>query len=187
MKNPVFWVVAPCRSCEMNRRFGGTYRLHLQNRKIREGGTSVSRWGIQTYASAPFSAVAGILYKTKHLNAINPCRLQRGRFLRGFDSEDAGGSVLQTTRRHTPEESTFHVLWRWGDLFIVRFRVLTAVIMKWGAKLDSLVAYRNFCHTIRSHTVEKIIYFLSLDIYLPFERHKLCILLLITILIIISL
>jgi hypothetical protein len=28
MKNAVFWDVAPCRSC-VNRRFGGTYRLHL--------------------------------------------------------------------------------------------------------------------------------------------------------------
>jgi hypothetical protein len=35
MKNAIFWDVAPCRSC-MNRRFGGTYRLHLQGRKIRE-------------------------------------------------------------------------------------------------------------------------------------------------------
>jgi hypothetical protein len=43
MKNAVFWDVAPCRSC-VNRRFGGTYRLHLQSRKIRERGTSVSRW-----------------------------------------------------------------------------------------------------------------------------------------------
>jgi hypothetical protein len=41
--NAVFWDVAPCRSC-VNRRFGGTYRLHLQGRKIRERGTSVSRW-----------------------------------------------------------------------------------------------------------------------------------------------
>jgi hypothetical protein len=30
MKNAVFWYVASCRSCEMNRRFEGTYRLHLQ-------------------------------------------------------------------------------------------------------------------------------------------------------------
>jgi hypothetical protein len=43
MKNAVIWDVAPCRSCEMNRRFGGTYRLHLQCRKIRERGTGVSR------------------------------------------------------------------------------------------------------------------------------------------------
>jgi hypothetical protein len=43
MKDAALWDVAPCRSCS-NRRFGGTYRLHLQGRKIRERGTSASRW-----------------------------------------------------------------------------------------------------------------------------------------------
>jgi hypothetical protein len=43
MKNTVFWDVAPCSSC-VNRRFGRTYRLHLQGRKIRERGTRVCRW-----------------------------------------------------------------------------------------------------------------------------------------------
>jgi hypothetical protein len=43
MKNTVFWDVAACRSY-VNRRFGGKYRLHLQGIKIRERGTSVSRW-----------------------------------------------------------------------------------------------------------------------------------------------
>jgi hypothetical protein len=32
MKNAVFWDVAPCRYC-INRRFRGTYRLHLQGRR----------------------------------------------------------------------------------------------------------------------------------------------------------
>jgi hypothetical protein len=32
-KNAVFWDVAPCKSC-VNRRSVGTYRLHLQGRKI---------------------------------------------------------------------------------------------------------------------------------------------------------
>jgi hypothetical protein len=32
MKKAVFWDVAPCRS-GVNRRFGGTYRLHLQGRR----------------------------------------------------------------------------------------------------------------------------------------------------------
>jgi hypothetical protein len=41
MKNAVFWDVAPCRSC-VTRCFGGTYRLHLQGRKIHERGTNVS-------------------------------------------------------------------------------------------------------------------------------------------------
>jgi hypothetical protein len=46
MKITVFWDVALSRS-SVNRRFGGTYRLHLQDKKIREPGTSVSR-GLQT-------------------------------------------------------------------------------------------------------------------------------------------
>jgi hypothetical protein len=56
MKNAVFWDVMPCRSC-VNRRFGGTYRLHLQGGNIRERGTNVSRWlqsvfwDITTYSS----------------------------------------------------------------------------------------------------------------------------------------
>jgi hypothetical protein len=43
MKNAVFLGVAPCRCGRLNRRFGGSYRLHLQGRKIRERRTSVSR------------------------------------------------------------------------------------------------------------------------------------------------
>jgi hypothetical protein len=43
MKNAVFQDVASYRSC-VNRCFGGTYRLHLQGRQIRERRTSVSRW-----------------------------------------------------------------------------------------------------------------------------------------------
>jgi hypothetical protein len=33
MKNADFWDMAPCRSY-VNRRYGGTYRLHLRSRKI---------------------------------------------------------------------------------------------------------------------------------------------------------
>jgi hypothetical protein len=43
IKNTVFWGVAPCRYC-VKRRFGGTYPLHLQGKKIRERGTNVNTW-----------------------------------------------------------------------------------------------------------------------------------------------
>jgi hypothetical protein len=43
LKNAVFWDMPPYRSCT-NRRFVGTYRLHLQGRNIRERGASMSRW-----------------------------------------------------------------------------------------------------------------------------------------------
>jgi hypothetical protein len=43
MKNVVFWDVALCRIW-VNRRFGGTYRLHLQGGIIRKRRTRVSSW-----------------------------------------------------------------------------------------------------------------------------------------------
>jgi hypothetical protein len=55
LKNAVFWDVAPCRSC-VSRRFGGTYRLHFQGRKIRERGISVSKC-LQTAQITPSAYV----------------------------------------------------------------------------------------------------------------------------------
>jgi hypothetical protein len=49
LKNVIFWDVALCGSC-VKRRFGGGYRQHLQGRKIRERGTSVSRCLLTTAA-----------------------------------------------------------------------------------------------------------------------------------------
>jgi hypothetical protein len=43
LKRAAFWDVVPCIYC-VNRRFGGTYRLHFQGRIICGRGTSVSRW-----------------------------------------------------------------------------------------------------------------------------------------------
>jgi hypothetical protein len=40
MKNAVFWDVAPCISC-VNRRFGGTYRLHFHGKKVSVGSHKI--------------------------------------------------------------------------------------------------------------------------------------------------
>jgi hypothetical protein len=42
MKNTVFWDVTPCGSCK-NRRFGGTYHLHLHGDKNQRVRNNVSR------------------------------------------------------------------------------------------------------------------------------------------------
>jgi hypothetical protein len=34
MKSSVFWDIMPCSSLKVGRRFGETYRLHLQGRRI---------------------------------------------------------------------------------------------------------------------------------------------------------
>jgi hypothetical protein len=54
MKNSFFWDVAPCRFC-VNRYFGGTYRVHLQDlstlnlEEIRSSETSVHRRSIRRH------------------------------------------------------------------------------------------------------------------------------------------
>jgi hypothetical protein len=42
MMNAVFWDVVPCGFC-VNRRFGGSYSLHLQGRRVCERGTNMSK------------------------------------------------------------------------------------------------------------------------------------------------
>jgi hypothetical protein len=41
MKSAIFWVITPCSPLKINRRFRGTYRLHLQGRTT---GHLLSRW-----------------------------------------------------------------------------------------------------------------------------------------------
>jgi hypothetical protein len=80
MKNAVFWDVAPCRSCP-NRRFGGTYRLHLQGRNIRERKT-------------PAQAGSSLMnFSTLKMEAI-----------RSSETSVHTGS----TRRHIPEDATIN-------------------------------------------------------------------------------
>jgi hypothetical protein len=40
MKSTIFWDITPSSPLSVNRRFGGTYRLHLQNQKNYEQETS---------------------------------------------------------------------------------------------------------------------------------------------------
>jgi hypothetical protein len=46
MKSPIFWDMTPCSPSEVNQRFGGTCRLHLQSRRIsqRENRCQAELW-----------------------------------------------------------------------------------------------------------------------------------------------
>jgi hypothetical protein len=84
LKNAVFWDVAPCSSC-VNQRFGGTYCLHLQATKIRERGTSVSRWLQTARHHIPEN---GILHSHReNLRSYKARDLVFNRMLRNFISE----------------------------------------------------------------------------------------------------
>jgi hypothetical protein len=41
MKSIIFWDMMPCSPLSCNQRFGGTYRLHLQGRRIISARTSL--------------------------------------------------------------------------------------------------------------------------------------------------
>jgi hypothetical protein len=48
MKNSVFWDVAPCRYF-VNRRFGGTYRLHLQGIRKPQAMNQLEQVAVYSY------------------------------------------------------------------------------------------------------------------------------------------
>jgi hypothetical protein len=49
-KSTIFWDITPCSPLEVNRLFGGTYRLHLQGRRIsRARNQSKIRWQGRRY------------------------------------------------------------------------------------------------------------------------------------------
>jgi hypothetical protein len=51
MKSAVFWDITPCSPLKVNRRFGGTYRLHLHGRRIsRVRNQRESRWHAELLA-----------------------------------------------------------------------------------------------------------------------------------------
>jgi hypothetical protein len=90
LKNAVFWDVAPCRSCELSRRFGGTRRLHLQGRKIRERGTSLSRWTywhLRLFHTPSFHAHYNLLF-TNHPATLRCMILATRKVLKWNESKE---------------------------------------------------------------------------------------------------
>jgi hypothetical protein len=98
MKNAVFWDVAPCRSSGLSRRFGGTYRLHLKGRKIRERS-------LQPPAHAGSSLAD---FSTLKMEAIR--------------SSETSVKSTSSTRRHIPEDGILHrpkYLFPFYKLFVI--------------------------------------------------------------------
>jgi hypothetical protein len=56
MKSTVLWDIRPCSPLKVNQRFGGTYRLHIQGRRISRDRTSVKAGGKQLYPRRQYSS-----------------------------------------------------------------------------------------------------------------------------------
>jgi hypothetical protein len=86
MKNIIiFWDITLCSPLSVNRRFGWTYRLHLQGRKI----ISASRWQL---LACWF--LAELISSTLKMEAI--C------------SSETSVNTQRITRRYIPEDDTLH-------------------------------------------------------------------------------
>jgi hypothetical protein len=95
MKSIIFWGMMPCSLLSMKRRFGGTYRLHLQGRRHNfSKNQEASRW--QEFC---LLVLGKIIFSTLKMEAI--C------------SSETSLDTQQTTRRHTPEDDTlqFFICW----------------------------------------------------------------------------
>jgi hypothetical protein len=87
MKSTIFWNITPCSPLSVNRRFGGTYRLHLQDRKSKLSKNAchlLSCWYL-----------AQLIFLTLKMEAM--C------------SSETSVDTQQTTWRHIPEAGTLQM------------------------------------------------------------------------------
>jgi hypothetical protein len=83
LKSTIFWDITSCNPLRVIRRFGGTYRLHLQGRKISRARNQRERWFL-----------AQIIFSTLKMEAT--C------------FSETSADTQRTTRRYIPEDGTLH-------------------------------------------------------------------------------
>jgi hypothetical protein len=72
MKSIIFWDMMPCSPLSCNRHFGGTYRLHLQGRRIISARTSRQAGSNSTDYTAPYpKRWYSSIWKELNLNIFN--------------------------------------------------------------------------------------------------------------------
>jgi hypothetical protein len=106
IKSTIFWDITPCSPLNVNRRFGGTYRLHLQGRRILSYGRASRNW--VTFPSC-------FLYNPKFLLAdCSACHLvsclsySLTLKMEQLCSSETSVDIQGTTWRYTPEDGTLH-------------------------------------------------------------------------------
>jgi hypothetical protein len=66
MKSSIFWDITPCTLLKVNRRFGGTYRLHLQSRRINQAKRNAKAGGKQNQIDVSFDLLL-LKFRIVHL------------------------------------------------------------------------------------------------------------------------
>jgi hypothetical protein len=90
MKSIIFWDMTPCNLLICTRRFGGTYRLHIQGGRI---------------VQEPSEQAGGILLATCLLAGL--LNYSSTLKMEAICSSETSGAAQRITRRHIPEDDTF--------------------------------------------------------------------------------
>jgi hypothetical protein len=109
MKSIIFWDVRPCSLLSCNRRFGGTYRLHLHGRRKISASKQVASlpWGVWSCFVRSCSSK-----KDRRFGRTFRLNLQKSMQSKNlFHPEEGGGMFLQRIRRrYNPWDRTFPLL-----------------------------------------------------------------------------
>jgi hypothetical protein len=84
LKTSFLWNITPCSPLKVNRRFGGTYRLHLQSRRISQARNQLGAGSIAFLFGLFFYPEDGDMFSETSVH------------------------FQETTRRYIPEETTLH-------------------------------------------------------------------------------
>jgi hypothetical protein len=94
MKSIIFWDMTPCSPLSCVRRFGGTYRLHLQGR-INRFSKPANKQAASTICHLLARWFVEPISSTLKMEAIS--------------SSETSDATQRTTRRHIPEDDTLDV------------------------------------------------------------------------------
>jgi hypothetical protein len=155
VKNAVSWDVASCKYF-VNRRSGGTYRLHLQGRKICERGTSVSRW--LPASLADFSALK--------IEAILPPKRRFTEYLHGVTSQMTAFFILTALKTSNltqnihvalfcfwqqPYHATRHLSNRNSAAVVISIGAFSSVSAVYWSERSDIFVYSCISSFIRGH------------------------------------
>jgi hypothetical protein len=111
-KSIIFWDMTPCSPLSVNRRFGGTYRLHLQGRRNKFMGVDgfivirTSQWEPSSSLLLTFCFLYKPGFPAGGLSCLPPACLLASCWTYFFDPEDGGDMFLRNVGWHSTDYTT---------------------------------------------------------------------------------
>jgi hypothetical protein len=115
VKSILFWGITPCSPFKVNRRSGGTYRLHIQGEQQAKQETSEKVDSEQRHVCVEHPGKTAVTEHSIYLLCSPPaftlvsCSTYSSTLkMEAICSSETSVNFERTTRHYTPEGSTFH-------------------------------------------------------------------------------